>query len=276
MTGFMKSISALVRLLAATVWLGGASAVAQPGTKAPAEITPKVVNDNEAYAAGPYLAYIAPFNKGSLVQGRDYTESISIAPGAFPAGTRFVWRWPDAAAKAGIYDFSAIDFGDYDNTVVPTPIPPRPVGLIDTLNETHDATFGGQLDGFDVIDDLFLTEKPGDNATNEFEIEVFLHTPAYSADYVSGAEQIGTFEGSGVVWTVAIDRPAGHVPDILFMPRDRADLGHCTIDLKAMLAYLVANGTIPSTVYFNGMAFGTETQRGSGSMDVAAFSTIYR
>lgn len=276
MSILMKRGFAVVSLVAAMMWPAGLACVAQPLPKVIPRITHKVINDNEAYSVGPYLAYIAPFNKGVLVQGRDYSESITIRRDRFPGGTHFTWRWPDAAAKAGIYDFSAIDFGDYNNTVVPTPVPPRPVGLINTLSETHDATFGGQIDGFDVIDDFFLTGQPGDNATNAFEIEVFLHTPGYSADYVSGAKQIGTFEGSGVVWTVAVDRPADHVPDILFMPRDRADLGHCTIDLKAMLAYLVTNGTIPETVYFNGMAFGTETQRGSGSMDVAAFSIDYR
>jgi hypothetical protein len=255
---------------------GSAARGAEPVSRAIPVDDSKVVGDNEAYSAGAYLAYIAPFNRGLLVRGRDYTESIAVSKRAFPDGTRFEWRWPEVAAKAGVYDFSAIDFGDYDNTVVRDPVPSRRIGEIGALRETHDATFAGELDGFDVIDDLFLTERPGDNATNAFEIEVFLHTPGYSADYVRGARQIGTFEGSGIVWTVALDRPEGHVPDILFMPRDRADLGRCTIDLKAMLSYLVANGTIPETLYFNGFAFGTETQRGGGSMDVSAFAATYK
>ena len=104
---------------------------------------------------------------------------------------------------------------------------------------------------------------------------MFLHTPSYSADYARSARRIGSFAGSGTIWTVAIDESAGHIPDVLFMPHDRADIGNGTIDLRAMLAYLVDARVIPVTVYFNGFAFGTETRRGAGEMRVAAFAASY-
>jgi hypothetical protein len=269
----MKRARAAAALVAGWAFLG--SAASTKPLSSPATLSPKVIHDNEAYPAGAYLAYIAPFNKGALIYDRDYTESITVDAAVFPAQSLFSWRWPDTPASAGVYGFSAIDFGDYNNTAVPTPIPARRVGQIRTLNETHDASFAGLLEGFDVIDDLFLTGAPDDNTTNLFEVEVFLHTPRYSADYVRGTRRIGNFVGAGIIWTVAIDESAGHIPDILFMPHDRSDIGSGTVDLRAMLAYLVDARVIPATVYFNGFAFGTETQRGAGEMRVTAFAASY-
>ena len=269
----VRRVRAVAALVAGWACLSSAAPL-KPLSSAAARL-PKVIHDNEAYPAGAYLAYIAPFNKGALVYGRDYTESITVDTAAFPSQSLFAWRWPDTPAPAGVYGFSAIDFGDYNNTVVPAPIPSRQVSQIRTLNETHDVSFAGLLEGFDVIDDLFLTAAPGDNATNLFEVEVFLHTPGYSADYVRGARQIGVFAGSGTIWTVAIDESAGHIPDVLFMPHDRADIRSGTVDLRAMLAYLVSARVIPATAYFNGFAFGTETQRGAGEMRIAAFAASY-
>lgn len=232
------------------------------------------IHDNKAYAKGPYLAYIAPFNKGENRFGTDYTESITIRRHHFPAQSVFAWRWPDVPAPPGVYDFSAIDYGNYNNTIVPTPIPSRRIGAIRKLRVTHDALFAGQLQGFDVIDDLFLTTSAGDSATKECEIEVFLHTPDYSAFYVPNSQPIGTFRGSGITWTVTIAN-SGTLPDVLFMPADAADVPRGTIDLKDMLDYLVEQGTIPGTLYFNGLALGTETRQGSGSMTLRSFAVDY-
>jgi hypothetical protein len=235
-----------------------------------------IVKDHQAYRWGSYLAYIAPFNKGALRFGRDYTESIDIAVGRFPNATVFKWDWPDVPCPLGVYGFNAIDYGNYYNTVVSVPIAPRQVGQIHTLRATHNASFMGMLHGYDVIDNFFLTTRAGDHRTNAFEIEVFLHTPAYSVQFVRHSVRVGTFEGSGRRWVVAVARSqAGPIPDILFMPEDEADVAAGTIDLKAMLDYLVGIHLVPATLFFNGMALGVEPQRGSGSMTLNTFSVAY-
>ena len=232
------------------------------------------LTDNQAYAASSYLAYLAPFGKGALVQGLDYTESMTLSRAAFPNGVHIESNWPAASVIKGVRNFLAVDFGDYNNTVVPDPIVSQHIKDITTLNEAHDLTVGGSIDGFDVIDDLFLTQGVGSRTTHQVEIEVFLHTPGYSAAYVHSGSRIGSFDAGGVTWTVSFIR--GAVPDILFMPSNQADVPSGTVDLLGMLSYLVSVGRLTGNEYFNGMALGLETGQGRGSLTINSFAVTYR
>ena len=234
------------------------------------------VFDSQSYSRGYYSAYIAPFNKGSYAFGVDYEESITLSATQFPSGSLFAWSWPEIPCAQGVFNFSAIDFGNYYNTVVPTPITPRRVRDLVVLRETHEMTLSGELQNFDAIDNFFLSEVAGDDGTHAFEIEVFLHTPGYSENFIRHAKQIGTFTGSGKTWIVAeAISTSAVIPDILFMPSDQADITRGTIDLRGMLDYLVSRGVIKDTLYVSGFALGTETRKGKGALDLAAFSADY-
>ncbi len=235
----------------------------------------ETLSDYEAYSSGHYLAYAAPFNKGSFIYGKNYTENITLMASLFPAQSSFTWNWPNIPCSAGVYSFIAIDYGDYYDTVVQEPIASKQISNINSLVESHIVSYSGSLQDYDVIDDIFLTTRPGNNSTNYVEIEVFLHTPAYSASYVQSSRQIGTFIGSGVTWIVAISESGANTPDILFMPKNKADLANRSIDLTAMFQYLVSSGLIPNSLYFNGFALGTETRQGQGSIRISSFSVTY-
>jgi hypothetical protein len=231
---------------------------------------------DQAYSVGSFLAFVAPFNAGSYVYGQDYTANIAVTNGSLTSNVAMSWNWGSTPCPDGVYDFSAIDYGYYDNTVVNTPIPSATISSIQTLTETHSLTFAGNLQGFDAIDDMFLTTSPENSNTNVAEIEVFLHTPTYSAQYVQASTPIGTFQNSGITWTVAESVSSGSTqPDFLIMPTNQADVPSGTIDLKAALNYLVSKGLIAGSLYFNGFALGTETQSGSGSMTINSLSVAY-
>jgi hypothetical protein len=186
------------------------------------------------------------------------------------------WSWPTTPDN-GVYDFDAINYGDYDGTVVQNPIASTPVNNLGTLTETHSLAFSGTLEGYDAIIDMFLTTTPEDSNTNAAEIEVFLHTPTYAAQYVQSQTPVGTFQGSGITWTVTVDHGGGESGlDLLIMPSDQADVSSGTIDLKAMLQYLVSKGVLSGNLFFNGLGVGTETNYGSGSMVVNSLSVTYK
>ncbi len=233
-----------------------------------------VLRDNQSYPSGSYLAYIAPYNKGSLWQGSDYNETISISNSLFPTSTVIYSQWPNVPCSKGVYGFNAIDFGDYYNTIVPLPIKSSKVNKIDALLETHDMVLSGYTDGFDVIDDLFLTSGPGSTSRHLFEVEVFLHTPSYSSRFFKTGRYIGTFTQSSQSWTVVV--VPGDTPDVLFMPTAQTDIISAAVNLKYMLDFLVYNKIISGNEYFNGMAFGSETQQGYGTLTINAFSVYYR
>lgn len=258
------------RLLYAVMFIAGACVPWR------ANATPLVeLSDNEEFSRGPYLAYMSPWNKGNLVINKDYAESITLDPTTFPNGTKIKWDWPAKPAE-GIYNFLAIDFGNENETIVQKPIPPRRVKDLKDLSQEFELTATGLLNGFDVISEFYLTQKPGSFENKLFEIEVFLHTPAYSYQYVSGSTPIGNYSGSGIDWFVSIDHGAPNGPDILFMPSDRRDVLSGHLDFKSMLDWLVNKKVISGNEYFNGMAVGVEVRQGGGSLSYEKLEIIYK
>jgi hypothetical protein len=231
-----------------------------------------VLYDNQAYTSGPYLAYMSAWGKGSYIEGPNYTESMTLIPSAFPNDSAITWNWPEVQAPYGVYNYLSIEYGNYDETVVQTPITPQQVRGITTLSETHNFTVAGQLTGFDVIDDMFLTPNSGDQSVHLFEIEVFMHTPPGSVGFVQSVQQVGSVNISGVTWTVAIYQ--GSNPDILFMPTNEADVNG-TVDLKAVFNYLISKGILTGNEWFNGFGTGVEVQEGYGSATFNSFSVTY-
>jgi hypothetical protein len=113
---------------------------------------------------------------------------------------------------------------------------------------------------------MFLTTSPGNNNTNAAEVEIFLHSPTYSQQWVASLTQLGQVNVSGVTWNVA-ESPtnAQGTADYVFMPASGANFSSGTINILTMLQYLVSHGGLSSSVYFNGLATGVETDSGSGS-----------
>lgn len=204
-----------------------------------------------------------------MVSGTDFTESISYFSSSFPNNTSIKWSWP-ATPATSIYGFLQVAFADYHGTVPQTPVTAKQVKNVSTLVSSHNFTHEGTTNGYDVIYDIFLTDTANDSNGVLFEIEIFLHTPNFAASLVTGSTQIGTFVGSGITWTVAI---SGN--DILFMPSNQADVLADSVDIKAMFAYLIGQGTITGNEFYNGHAFGVEPRLGGGSLTLNSFSVAF-
>lgn len=225
------------------------------------------------YQYGSYTAYISAFNTGSLNYGSDYNEQISLSASQFPSAMTATWSFP-AAGENSIKSFIAVDYGDYYNTTALTPVDSTIISAQWALNETFNFAISGNIQGFDVITDMFLTGTPGNNATNSAEVEIFLHTPNYSKAWFSSLTQLGTIQISGIEWSVASGSNNG-IPDYIFMPSTQNDITSNTIDIKSMLQYLVTNGGLNDSLYFNGLSLGVETNTGSGSFALNNFSVSY-
>lgn len=229
----------------------------------------QTLGDKTIYSIGAYTAYIAP---NSSMTPPAYQESASITA-AFPDGTGFIWAWP--ANTVGIVSWLAVDFGNYDYTTPQTPITPKMISTVSALTVSFDMTLTGDLTGFDVVIDLFTTSKINDETTQQHEIEILLHSPAYSQAYVSSLTSIGTFtDANGVVWKCVVNKTlTPH--DILFMPSDCRDILSGSVDVHAMLAWLVGLRWLSGAEYFNGLAIGVEVQQGLGAATLNSFSVGY-
>ncbi len=225
------------------------------------------------------MSYLAPWNKGSLVNGVGYAECTTYQPLTYPNSQTINWSWPETPPPtAGVYNFLSVNFGNYDWTTVLTPVTPKEVGSISTLAQTFNLSIQGEVQGFDVIEDLFLTSEAYPNGTNpinkKHEIEIFLHSPAYSIAYASSLTPIGTFIASGIQWTASINKNMA-VPSVLIMPTNHTDALVGTVDIHAIFTYLIAKKIISNTEYFNGLGLGVEVRTGSGALTIKSLSTTY-
>ncbi len=254
--------------------------VAQAVQRPPAETRARTVtlSDRQPYTKGAYFAWIAPWGAGTLREGRDYSETVTIDPSGFPNQSAMRWSWPGNPPKStGVYTFLALNFGDYYGTAVQAPIAPRRLTEITALSQTHAFEIAGTRDGYDVVTDYFLTAEAGRHERHLFEIEVFWHTPPYTKGYVESVAQLGTYtDAQGRAWTVAKSPPGEHGPAILFMPAGAGTLKRATVDLQAMHVWLITRGVLTGREWFNGLAFGVEVRQDGGSMKVDELAMTYR
>lgn len=256
-------------------WFSGSSIGAEPQFNAGAmavnsfsAISPIIIGDNTNYYSGSYTGYLAPF---SGVEVTPNTMTLNN-PALFPGSTTIAWNYSSTPC-VGVCGFLAVDYGNYSGTVAETPIPVIQVNNLATMTETHDLTFGGSLDDYDVIDDLFLYSDAIQSARSK-EFIIFLHTNTQAANFVNAAPtQYGTTTISSVLWKVAC-YCASSPSIILFMPNSHADVAIGTVDINAMFTYAKVHGAITGNEYFTGMGLGAEPVANAGTMTINSFSAV--
>ncbi len=243
------------------------------------DTAPRVLADKEFFTKGSFIAYAGPwstyFGSGmALKHGVDYADEIAVHQDTFPANVDFSWHWPLATPKnAGVYGYNALSFGNYDGGSPQVPVESRQVKTISTLTETFRFSMPRSIGDFNVLTEFFLTSEKG---SEKKVAEVgFLLRPAKSGiAFADAGEQLGTFtDASKHAWKVAKQTgPFG--PYYMFMPT-AGDVLSGTIDFKAGLDFLRGKGQITGEEWFNGLAFGVEPEKGSGSIHVETLSVSY-
>lgn len=236
--------------------------------------TAVTLSDKQLYNQGRYSAYVTPFNVGSLTYGSDYTETLQFTSGSLLSSATANWSFP-TTSSTGIKSFLSIDYGDYLNTAPPITVTSSRISDITTLAEGINFTMSGNLQGFDVITDMFLTKTAGKNTTNAAEVEILLHSPTFSQNWVAYLPSLGSVTIYGITWNVAKATLSSGLPDYIFMPVNGADVASGGINIKTMLQYLVSNGSLNSSLYFNGLATGVEPSSGSGTWTMNNYGVTY-
>lgn len=218
-----------------------------------------VVQDNIFKTYGAYGIFNAPFRAAAMgyTRGPDYWDQTNYTPGNLSAGVTIKTQWPSLSTgcMGSICGFMAVDFGDYDNTVVAAPITAQQISTITTLNLGLTSTFGGMLTGYDSILDLFSTLAANDNTNNLHELEIMLHCPTgFCQNFVNGATAVTTFTDSfGNAWIL---KHSGTI-NIAYISGFPDFSGNANV--LQILQHFVSAGLMANTEWFNGLAVGTET-----------------
>lgn len=227
------------------------------------------LGDYQLYQSGVWSAFMAPFGIGSLVRGVGYTDSLTLDPRLMPAKTVITWIFPSTPSASGIYGFPQQSYGSSNNG--PHTTPSVQIKDLATLVSAHNVSITSNPNNYDVIYDAFLTSTPYGRNIEEFSVQV--HCDPSAVAYIKSVKQLGTFVGSGVTWIVVQSTPGGQ---IIFVPSDFSDQLSITLDLKAMLNWLVTNGTLTGNEYFNGIALGPEPYVGGGSFTFNSWSVVQK
>lgn len=219
-----------------------------------------VVGDSAFKTYGSYGIFNAPFRATAMgyTRGADYWDNTSYTPGNLQSGVTISTQWPSLATgcTGSICGFMAIDYGDYDNTVVATPITPRQISAITTLSLAITQSFSGTTAGYDSILDLFSTLAPGDNTNNLHELEIlFQCQPGFCQTFATTATPVGSpfTDSFGNVWTLAHSGTI-NIAYVAGFPAFTSG----SINVLQILQHFVSAGLMASTEYFNGCAVGTE------------------
>jgi serralysin len=195
----------------------------------------------------------------------DYSVSSTFNKADATAGTTFTWKMPYTtgdATKILAYPeliFGVPPMGAYaKNPGDKAAVFPVKVGDLVSLKADYDVSFSGNVSGFNVAYDIWLTSKPnGDRSTITNEIMVWVH----KGDVPMAVKQVGAFSNGGV--TYAIYNEGKYTAFVA----DR-DVVQGELDITAMLSKLKTLGIVKDSEYLASIELGAEVISGVGSLTV--------
>ena len=224
---------------------------------------------NDAFVTdGPYALVNNTWNVGSLINGTDFTQTVTYTPADLIHGTRFDWSYGPDDSRILAYPSLMLGYSPWglgQSAAVETRI-----SDLRDLNLTYDVAIAGQTQHFNVAYDLWLTNAPGAAYTNiTTELMIWVHAGGFplpdtaNATYDAGSFTAQVFVREGFS---ALDIEWRYVAVVLTETRLAG-----TIDLDGLLRFLSAQGIIDPSDYLTGIEFGAEVNRGHGSLTLNDF-----
>jgi Ca2+-binding RTX toxin-like protein len=230
-------------------------------------------DDFEVYALGLYKLMNNVWNKGDLVNGVDFTQSVTFDTASTQRGVTFNWDWPDSG-NGSVYSYPEIIAGykAWDENG-PLTLSAR-VDEVKSLDVSFDLAIGGATGGFNVAMEFWLTSKAngvGKDITTE--VMVWLHDgDNRPAGTVIGHYDDGVYSGD-IYLQENMGDASGNDPltwRYIAIAIDAENYLAGSIDLHDVLVQLQRLNLLSATDYIGGVELGAEVFRGNGSLTVNA------
>ena len=217
----------------------------------------------DAYNAHGWYVLNGLWNLGDASKGS--TIRSVFDPKDMTAGVVFTWSLPQATTTSPIIKgFPEVQFGVNPHGAYagnPTDVArvfPILVGDIVSLKADFDVSFSGNLGGFNVAYDIWLTSVPnGDASTITNEIMVWLH----EGDFPAYGTPIGTYTHDGL--TANIYRNGTYTAFVFDQ-----DVTTGVLDIGDLLRTLKEMGIVSDREYLASVELGAEVVSGIGSLTV--------
>ncbi|MDB5524015.1 MAG: hypothetical protein JWM58_1778 [Rhizobium sp.] len=206
------------------------------------------------------------WNKGDLVNGKDYTQSISLDTKHMTTELKFSWNWPQSddirAYPEIVAGYKPWSQSGTDNLTTR-------ISDLDRMKVDIDYDITGDTDMFNAAFDIWLTKKPG-ASSDSITTEVMIWT--HVGDIDPEGRKVGHYHNSdfdGEIWVANNFRHEGNTSSWKYITIVSDDeIRHDTIDIADILDNLVDRKLVKSSDFFNGYEFGAELTGGKGSMTI--------
>jgi hypothetical protein len=215
------------------------------------------------YGKGAFWVMNNTWGAGSLVNGVDYTQSISYDSSTFPDGVTMSWDWPMGTS---VLAYPEIIYGTQQSIPAPAGVTmPAPTQVADFTNLSAQYSFSisGQTNDFDVGFDLWLNSAPSGGI--EDELMVLVHNP-----WSVPGTTLGTIDNSGIYVSYNWGDSTQNWTFIELAPS--ADALSGTISFSDILKTLIWDGVITGSEYISGIELGAEVGGGTGSLTINSLS----
>lgn len=222
---------------------------------------------NGIYTANGWQTYPNPWGVGSLVDGVDYTDTITLNPATFPNGVQFNWSFPAASLTyAFVYAFPLIKYGEG----VPGGPAPTQAADFTALDANYSLTIGGETAAFDVAFELWFSNASG---TNVDEVMIQLHTlGAAFGGGLPGNQSYKLSNGGLTNASVSVYPHWAGSTETFTVIKDSIDSFTGTLSLSDIVKDLIWNGVLTGQEHVDGVQLGAESVGGSGSLTVNSLS----
>lgn len=200
-----------------------------------------------------------------LVKGVDYTIDSSFDRADATAGTVFNWTMPYTTESGSrIMAYPEVAFGvppmgaHLSNPGDKAAVFPVAIDSLTALTIDFDVSFSGNVAGFNVAFDIWLTNVPNggrDTITNEIMIWV------HKGEVNGWGPVIGTYEEDGITFQIH------HKGTYTALIADR-DVPQGQFDFTAMIARLKQLGIVGEGEYLASIELGAEVVSGVGSLTI--------
>lgn len=211
------------------------------------------------------------WNKGTLVNGVDFTQSATFNTDTVPNGITFNWNWGQPADYR-VYAYPEIAAGSHPwGGDGPTQLTAT-VSDVKNFNVNFDLDIAGNTSKFNVAIEFWLTRKGADGQTDiTTEVMIWLHNgdlangATFAFDYADGGYSAGA---------IVPDQPFQNFDETwnYIALATNADYLTGSVDLHDILVELQRRGLVNETDTIGGFELGAEVTGGAGSLTVNSLS----
>lgn len=231
-----------------------------------------ISDDFEVYRKGLFVVDTNPWNKGDLVNGQDFTQSITYNPADLSRDVQIDWAWP----HPGQSDWSVLaypevraGFSAWSQTGSKAMV--TQVKDLRSLTIDYDLSIRGDTPFFNVAFEFWLTRKANPTAPEiTTEVMVWLHNGKLAPEEESGIRYAnGGYKADIWMHDNWGDDSGGASNTWRFvtLTPDQDQLAG-QIDLHDVMVALQRKGMISGDDFFTGYELGAEVTGGTGQLSI--------